>query len=87
MFALAVILTPRYRRTVTIATSATAGRLTVPPSPGGAETESGNEYPKAWSRMALMKPPAPTATAAEPTVNSSTRSQPMTNAISWPSVA
>ena len=62
--------------------SSIAGRFTTPPSPGEAEMAVGRSNPKASVSRESMKPDAPTPTVAAPTVNSSTRSQPMTKAMS-----
>jgi len=42
----------------------TAGRLIVPPSPGGPAIESGSEKPNTVSKKMLRYSPQPTATAA-----------------------
>ena len=65
----------------------TAGRLTVPPSPGGPAIDSGSEMPKIVSRALLRYSPQPTATAATETPYSRIRSQPMIHATSSPIVA
>ena len=88
MLALAVMRIPRISRKATSATIAIAGRLMSPPSAlGGPEIEAGSVTPKIWSSVAFRYADQPTETAEAPTMNSSARSQPMTNATSSPSVA
>ena len=65
----------------------TAGRLIVPPSPGGPAIDSGSEIPNTVSRKMLRYWPQPTATAATETPYSRIRSHPMIQAISSPIVA
>ena len=65
----------------------TAGRLNLPPSPGGPASDSGSEIPNRLSIRSLKYWPQPTATAATETAYSRIRSQPMIQAISSPMVA
>ena len=65
----------------------TAGRLILPPSPGGPAIDSGSEKPKTVSRKMFRYSLQPTATAATETPYSRIRSQPMIQATSSPIVA
>ena len=88
MLAFAVMRIPRISSSATNATIAIAGRFTTPPSAlGGPEIDAGSVTPKIWSSVALRYADQPTDTAEAPTMNSSARSQPMTNATSSPSLA
>src|SRR5262249_5312589 len=88
--------TPRTSSHVTAAVTSTAGRLktavAVCPSgnaitvPGAALIAAGRWIPKSASRLTTL-PDQPTATVAAPSAYSRIRSQPMTQAISSPSVA
>src|SRR3954451_15580017 len=83
----ALLRTPEISSAATASTRKTAGRLTVPPSPGGCESASGSVMPNAESSSSLRYWPQPTATAATETPYSRIRSQPMIHATSSPSVA
>ena len=86
-FARALSRTPMQSTAVTARTMKTAGRLNLPPSPGGPASDSGSEMPKSESSRSLKYWPQPTATAATDTAYSRIRSQPMIHATSSPIVA
>ena len=65
----------------------TAGRFTTPPSPGGAEIDSGSEMPNSVSSSSLKYCTQPTDTPATETAYSRIRSQPMIHATISPIVA
>ena len=93
LIATMIVLVRAVSRTPIISTPATArtrkaaGRLTVPPSPGGLLIASGRLTPKRLSSSSLKYWPQPTATPAIETPYSRIRSQPMIHAASSPSVA
>jgi hypothetical protein len=87
VFVRVLLRTPEISRTATASTMKTAGRLTVPPSPGGLAIASGSVNPNAESSSSLKYWPQPTAIAATETPYSRIRSQPMIHATSSPSVA
>ena len=78
---------PTHRTAVMSRTMKTAGRLNVPPSPGGPASDSGSAKPNSESSRSLKYCPQPTATAATDTAYSRIRSQPMIHATSSPIVA
>ena len=87
VLARALSLIPTISSAVTASTRNAAGRLTVPPSPGGSLSALGRVTPNSESSRLLRYCPQPTATAATDTPYSRMRSQPMIQATSSPSVA
>ncbi len=77
---------PRSSSSPDITTTAMAGTLTIPPSPGGCAIESGRAMLNV-ARNSLRYCPQPTATAATETPYSSIRHQPTTHAMTSPRVA
>ena len=78
---------PPSRRPMARITTISAGRLNIPPVPGGADSASGMVTPIVPSRNSLRYCPQPTATAATETPYSRIRHQPQIHATSSPSVA
>ncbi len=77
-------LIPMTRMAVSSSTTITAGRLNTVPSPPA--IAAGRCNPSVWRKTARYCD-QPTATAAPPMMNSSSRSHPMIHAISSPRVA
>src|SRR5690242_9336778 len=80
-------LAPPSRKAMASRTTIRAGRLKMPPSPGGAESAFGMVTPIVPASSSLRYSPQPTATAATDTPYSRTRHQPQIQAISSPIVA
>src|SRR3954470_15788377 len=78
---------PPSRNVMASRTTISAGRLKMPPSPGGADRASGMVTPMVPSSSSLRYSPQPTATAATETPYSRIRHQPQIQAISSPMVA